>query len=104
MVPDLLLKNEAKSSDMIDIMNKMQQYYSDERRVAAGGDQVTCECQVASQHHMMCGNTPRERLEILEPQCEDWHCMVVILQVSVHLVPVKVHLQHNAGCMETTSC
>jgi len=85
VVLDVLMKNEAKSSDMIDIMKKMQQYlgegYPKDRRVASGGDQLTCECQAGSQRHVMCGNTPEERLELLEPQCEDWHCMVCVLTV-----------------------
>jgi len=59
---DVLMKNEAKASDMIEIMKKMHEYlstdYSPERKVAAGGDQLTCERQAASQSHMMYGNTP----------------------------------------------
>ena len=43
------MKNEAKYSDMLDIMLKMQEYpgknYPPERRVASGGDQLTCERQ-----------------------------------------------------------
>ena len=86
VVLDVLMKNEAKSSDMIDIMRKMQDYLGEDfptqSRVAAGGDQLTCERQVGSQRHMMCGNTPRERIQMLEPQCEDWHCMVCLLTVT----------------------
>ena len=85
VVLDVLMKNEAKSSDMIDIMKKMQEYlgegYPKDRRVASGGDQLTCERQAGAQRHMMCGNTPEERLELLEPQSEDWHCMVCVLTV-----------------------
>ena len=85
VVLDVLMKNEAKSSDMIDITEKMQQYlgkgYPKDRRVASGSDQLTCERQAGSQRHMMCGNAPEERLELLEPQCEDWHCMLCVLTV-----------------------
>ena len=85
VVFDVLMKNEAKSSDMINTMKKMQQYlgegYPKDRRVTSGGDQLTCERQTGSQRHMMCCNTPEERLELLEPQCEDWHCMVCVLTV-----------------------
>ena len=84
VVLDVLMKNEAMSSDMIDIMKKMQEYlgegYPKDRRVASGGNQLTCEHQAGAQCHMMCGNT-QERLELLEPQCEDWHCMVRVLMV-----------------------
>ena len=86
VVLDVLMKNETKHADMIDIMNTMQDYlgsdYDEERRVLSGGDQVTCERQIGSQKHMMCGNTPRERLQVLEPVVEDWHCLVSLLGVS----------------------
>lgn len=86
VVLDVLMKNETKHADMIDIMNIMQEYlgsdYDEERRVLSGGDQVTCERQIGSQKHMMCGNTPRERLQVLEPVTEDWHCLVSLLGVS----------------------
>lgn len=48
VVLDVLMKNEAKHSDMLDIVVKMQEYlgkkYLPERRVASGGDQPTCQC------------------------------------------------------------
>lgn len=85
-VLDVLLKNEACSADMIDIMRTMQGYlgkdYLPERRVASGGDQLTCERQAASQRHMMDSNSPAERLRLLEPQAEDWHTLVCLLRVS----------------------
>lgn len=31
---------------------------------------------------MMDGNTPEERLELIEPPTEDWHCMVCMLKDS----------------------
>ena len=83
---DILMKNEAKHKDMIDIMNKYQDYlgkgYNEERRVLCGGDQLTCERQVGSQRHMMCGNSTVERLGLLEPVSEDWHSLVSFLGVS----------------------
>ena len=70
---------------MISIMELMQTYlgteYNDERRVLSGGDLLTCERQQGSQRHMMCGDTPRERLQLLEPVNKDWHCLVTILEV-----------------------
>ena len=75
VVLDVLMKDETKHSDMISIMETMQNYlgkdYDKKRRVLSGGDLLTCERQQGSQKHMMCGNTPRERLEILEPVAED---------------------------------
>ena len=79
-------KNEAKHSDMIDIMNILHEYLGDvlpsDRKVLSGGDQLTCERQVCAQHHMMDGNTKRDRLGFLEPVCEDWHCLMCFLGVS----------------------
>ena len=67
-------------------MQTMQGYLGDDyptsHRVASGGDQLTCERQLGSQRHMMDGDTPRERLQLLEPQTEDWHCLVCMLNVS----------------------
>ena len=52
-------------------------WYNHERRVLSGGDQLTKERQIGAQRHMMCGNSIQERLELLEPTSEDWHCMGV---------------------------
>ena len=86
VVMDVLMKDETKHSDMIEIMTTMQEYlgqdYDENRRVLSGGDLLTCERQQGSQKHMMCGNTPRERLQILEPVTEDWHALVTLLEVS----------------------
>ena len=89
VVLDVLMKNENCSSDMVDIMKTMQEYlgesYPSEHRVASGGDHLTCERQLGAQRHMMDGDTPVERLELLEPQVEDWHCLVCMLGVSRQL-------------------
>ena len=86
VVLDVLMKNEAKHSNMIDILKQMVGYLGDnyphQKRVASGGDQLTTERQVGAQHHVMCGNRPEDHLDVLEPQTEDWHCLVVLLTVS----------------------
>lgn len=86
IVLDVLMKNEANRSDMIDIMKCMQNYlgkeYPSERRVPSGGDQLTCERQVGAQRHTMDGDTVQDRLGLLEPVTEDWHCLVCLLSVS----------------------
>ena len=101
-VLDVLMKNEAKHQDMIAIMQTYQRYLtdsgcSDTERVLSGGDQLTCERQVGSQRHMMCGNAPRERLGLLEPVVEDWHCLVSFLGVSGLLMTQQYKWQsyHN---------
>ena len=87
VVLDVLMKNENCSSDMVEIMQTMQGYlgqdYPNDHRVVSGGDHLTCECQLGAQRHMMDGDTTRERLELLEPVCEDWHCLVCMLGVSM---------------------
>ena len=85
VVLDVLMKDETKHADMIAVMETVQKYlgddYNEERKVLSGGDLLTCERQQGSQKNMMCGNTPRERLEILEPVTEDWHCLMNLLEV-----------------------
>ena len=85
IVLDVLMKNEASRGDMIEIMHCMQNYlgseYPTEKKVLSGGDQLTCERQVGAQRHTMDGDTVRERLGLLEPVTEDWHCMVCLLSV-----------------------
>lgn len=89
VVLDILLKNETEHKDMLDIMHTMQDYlgdgYPQERRILSGGDHLTCERQIGAQRHMMDGNTQQERLEILEPVVEDWHCQLCIITVSMIL-------------------
>lgn len=86
IVLDILMKNENCHSDMVEIMTTMQGYlgndYPSDRRVASGGDHLTCERQLGAQRHMMDGDTPKDRLALLEPQAEDWHCLVCVLGVS----------------------
>jgi len=80
IVLDVMMKNEAKHSDMIDIMSRMQEYlghdYPSDRRVPSGGDQLTCEQQVGAQRHTMDGDTVEDQLGQLEPVTEDWYCLV----------------------------
>ena len=68
-VLDILMKNEAKHTDMLDIMNVYQGYlgenYPDDLSVVSGGDLMTCEWEEGAQRHMMCGNTVKDRLELL---------------------------------------
>ena len=86
---DVLMKNETKHSDMIDIMNAMHSYlgqdYPSDRRLLSGGDLVTCERQIGAQRHTMDGDTVKERLGVLEPVTEDWHCLVCLLTVTIHI-------------------
>lgn len=85
---DVLMKNEAKHSDMVDIMRTFQGYlgdnYNEEKRVVCGGDQLTCERQVGAQRLTRCADSVAERLELLEPVSEDWHFLVALLRVRIH--------------------
>ena len=85
-VLDVLMKNEATSTGMLDIMKAMQDYLGDDyppqKKVASGGDQLTSERQAAAKRHMMDCDTPKDRLQLVEPQTEDWHCIVCMLKVS----------------------
>ena len=63
VVVDVLMKNETKHSDMIDIMSQMQDYlgqdYPSDHRILSE-DQLTTERQVSAKHHIMDGDTVRE--------------------------------------------
>ena len=37
----------------------------------------------------MDGDTPRERMELLEPVVEDWHALVCLLKVNIILIIIK---------------
>ena len=99
IVLDVLMKNENCHSDMVEIMATMQDYlgkeYPSDRRVASGSDHLTCERQLGAQRHMMDGDTPRDRLELLKPQAEDWHCLVCVLGVSSKTLT----LVHDCVCV-----
>jgi len=83
---DVLMKNEANHSDMLDIMKVEKRYLGENspigEKVLSGGDQLTCKRQVGSKRHVMDGNTPKEHLQVLEPVCEDWHALMCFLTVS----------------------
>ena len=80
VVLDVVAKNEAKHSDMIEIMKTLQGYLGEafptHQKMISGGDQLTCERQVCAQRHMMDCNTSHECLALLEPVCEDWRCLM----------------------------
>lgn len=82
IVLDVLHKNEAKHEDMFDIMRIQQSYlepYLNERRLS-GGDQLTIERQRCAKCHTD-SDTPKERLDYLEPKIEDWHAIQTFLIV-----------------------
>ena len=62
VVLDVLMKNENCSSDMVEIMQTMQEClgldYPEDEPVVSGGDYLTCERQLGAQKHMMDGDTP----------------------------------------------
>ena len=53
-----------------------------EKRVLSGGDQLTCERQACAQRHLMDGDTPVDRLQLVEPVSEDWHALMCFLKVN----------------------
>lgn len=85
-VIDILLKDKTRHTDMIEIMQFMQdslgEDFSDHERVLSMGDLFTCKRQVGSQRHVMDGNTARERLELLHPQASDWHFQLCLIEVN----------------------
>ena len=43
---------------------------------------MTCEREEGAQRHMMCGNTVKDRLELLRPVPQDWHSLMALVGVS----------------------
>ena len=76
---DILMKNEAVHTDMVDIMVYMQDLLGKDVpsgcKVLSGGDQLTCEQQANAQRHRMDGDSIAYHLQLLEPICEDWHAL-----------------------------
>ena len=105
IVLDVLMKNEACRGDMIEIMHCMQNYlgiqseYPSEKKVLSGGDQLTCKRQVGAQRHTMDGDTVLERLGLLEPVIEDWHCMVCLLSVRSCMCIITLYLIIVCTCI-----
>ena len=87
VVLDILMKNEAKHKDVVEIMETLQchlgEIYPDDRSVLSCGDLMTCEQELGAQKHVMCGNKRKECLGLLEPVFEDWHCLVTFITGSV---------------------
>ena len=79
---------------MIDIMKFMQdclgEDFLEDGRVLSMGDLVTFDRQIGSQRHLMDGNTPRERIQLLELQSADWHFQMCILCISIHQICVYI--------------
>ena len=111
VVLDVLMKNEVKGSDMLEIMQTMQAYlgkdYPATKRVLSGGDQVTCERQVGAKRHVMDSDTPSDRLDVFEVQTEDWHALMSFLGVSAYIIVhsyiyiIKKLIMTKDACMYT---
>ena len=97
IVLDVLHKNEAKHADMIDIMVEQQSYLGPDfsGSVLSGGDLMTCERQTGSKQHMMDADTLQDRLELLEPIVEDWHCLQSVLGLGnkINVCTKHIHVQ-----------
>ena len=92
----VILKNENKKSEMIDIMEELQQYVP-ARKIAEtedggmehevvhpilfGGDQLTAARARGSSELRINSDTPKGRLEALTPVAEDWHTTMTFLVV-----------------------
>ena len=83
------MKNEAKHSNiyMVDIMKIQESYLGDDfpdtKEVLSGGEQLTCERQYCAPRHLTDGDTPRDRLQLFELVCEDWHALMSFLTIII---------------------
>ena len=83
VVYDVFHKQDNKRDHMIEIMQMTQDFVGKDytHTVPSGGDLLTVERQQGARRHMADGDTPRERLELLEPVAEDWHALMNYLMV-----------------------
>ena len=66
---------------MLLIMDYLGENFPGTRKVISGGDQLTCERQSNAHRQMMDGDALKERLQLLEPVCKDWHTLMSFLEV-----------------------
>lgn len=73
------------NSDMVEILRTILSYLGSlyKHTVISGGDHVTCE---REQRHVQCSNSPEGRLHQIEPCCEDWHCLMNFMIVSISMI------------------
>lgn len=85
----MILKNENKKSEMIEIMETHQQYVpltedeTDQKahQVLFGGDQLTVARARGCAELRLNSDTLTGRLKTLVPVAEDWHTLVTLLTV-----------------------
>ena len=99
VVLDVVPKNEAKHSDMLDIMNTLQSYLGQDfpttKTVVSGGDQLMSERQACAQHHIWMEILDHcDCLTFLKPVCEDWHALMCFLCVR-HTLDPKEHIPYS---------
>lgn len=100
----MILKNENKTDEMVDILDILHKYVPSERstqnylvapnevfsmqldhfsHVLIGGDQLTAARIRGAQRVRGNSDNGRDRLEGLVPVVEDWHAKVCFLQVRI---------------------
>ncbi len=106
----ILLKNENKGSEMVEIMTNLQHYvplveYSEDHfipslgeavqvpkasfhRVLVGGDQLTAARARGAKMAKVNADSPISRLEGLVPVAADWHTKLNFLGVGLHLINI----------------
>ena len=110
---DALMNNECEHRDMVDILQAYHDYlgegFDETRKVRSGGDYLTVERQRGAQLSRACGATVKERLGVLEPVAEDWHCLGIFLTVScwctiirMSLLPALISRLHGSICLVST--
>ena len=81
----VLLKNENRTEDMIEILEHAQQYVPTLegrlQKIFFGGDQLTCERIRGAKNARHQSPTPKGQLEGLSEKVEDWHALQAYYQV-----------------------
>ena len=81
----VLLKNENKTEDMIEILEHAQQYVPTHEgrlhKIFFGEDQLTCERIRGARNACRQSTTPKGQLKGLHEKVEDWHALQAYYQV-----------------------
>lgn len=99
----LIFKNETVGSEMIEILQTLQDKYVPKwsetngtngaqstvtQKLFVGGDQLSEERARCSMSAMKDGDTELERLDGLIPKIEDWHAIRYMYAVCTKLIPL----------------
>ena len=101
----VLMKDENRSGDMMDVMDHYHQYVPSREDgtpipVIFFGDGLSCERAVSAKRGRLNTPTAWTRLEGLEPAVQEWHCRMHLMEVDgllFHILWNIFYIQYTCG-------